>query len=313
MLKLIFAIISKKEVYMIVIGKKYKFNEIELNKLKHLNIQYIEPNIKKIEEAIKNNNFEFIILNTNKADENLIKYLTTLELKGKKFLTIEHLLEKYLGKIYIPKDDSKLNFLDEIKPFNNFQYFIKRVIDFSIAIPLGILTTPIMIYSAYRIKKESPDGDIIFAQKRVGKNGKEFVCYKFRSMVPDAEKGNPQFASVDDPRIFKWGAFMRKTRIDELPQLWNVIKGEMHMIGPRPERKYWIDIFEKEIPYYNERHLIAPGITGWAQVNYPYGANSEDAYQKLMYDLYYIKNWSIALEIKTIFKTIWVMVRGKGL
>ena len=298
---------------MIVIGKKYKFNEIELNKLKHLNIQYIKPNITKIEEAIKNNNFEFIILNTEYTDENLIKYLTNLELKEIKFLTIEHFLEKYLGKIYIPKDGSKLDFLDEIKPFNKFQYFIKRVIDFSIAIPLGILTSPIMLYSAYRIKKESPDGPIIFAQKRIGKNGKEFVCYKFRSMVPEAEKGKPQFASENDLRIFKWGAFMRKTRIDELPQLWNVIKGEMHMIGPRPERKYWIDIFEKEIPYYNERHLIAPGITGWAQVNYPYGANSEDAYQKLMYDLYYIKNWSIALEIKTIFKTVWVMVGRKGL
>ena len=298
---------------MIVIGEKYKFNEIELNKLKHLDIRYIEPNIKKIEEAIKNNHFEFIVLNTDYTDENLIKYLTSLELNGTKFLSIEHFLEKYLGKIYIPKDGSKITFLDEIKPFNKFQYFLKRVIDFSIAIPLGILTSPIMIYSAYRIKKESPDGDIIFAQKRVGKNGEEFVCYKFRSMVPDAEKGNPQFASKDDPRIFKWGAFMRKTRIDELPQLWNVIKGEMHMIGPRPERKYWINIFEKEIPYYNERHLIAPGITGWAQVNYPYGANSEDAYQKLMYDLYYIKNWSIWLEIKTIFKTVWVMIGRKGL
>jgi lipopolysaccharide/colanic/teichoic acid biosynthesis glycosyltransferase len=106
---------------------------------------------------------------------------------------------------------------------------------------------------------------------------------------------------------------MRKTRIDELPQLWNVIKGDMHMIGPRPERKYWIDIFEKNIPYYQLRHLIKPGITGWAQVNYPYGSNEEDAYQKLMYDLYYIKNWSILLEIKTIFKTVWVMVGGKGL
>jgi lipopolysaccharide/colanic/teichoic acid biosynthesis glycosyltransferase len=132
-------------------------------------------------------------------------------------------------------------------------------------------------------------------------------------MVPDAEKGKPQFASKDDPRIFKWGAFMRKTRIDELPQLWNVIKGDMHMIGPRPERKYWVDKFKETIPFYDQRHLIKPGITGWAQVNYPYGANEEDAYQKLLYDLYYIKNWSLWLEIKTIFKTIQVMVGGKGL
>jgi len=297
---------------MLIIGDKYKFNEIELNKI-NFNIKYIPPNIENIKKALENDDFEFIILNTNEADDELIKFLTNLELKDKKFLTIKHFLEKYLGKIYIPKDDSKLDFLDEIKPFSKTEYFLKRITDFSIAIPLAILTAPIMLYSAYRIKKESPDGPIIFAQKRVGKNGEEFVCYKFRSMVPDAEKGKPQFASEDDPRIFKWGAFMRKTRIDELPQIINVLKGEMHMIGPRPERKYWIDIFKKEIPYYNQRHLIAPGITGWAQVNYPYGANSEDAYQKLMYDLYYIKNWSLWLEIKTIFKTILVMIGRKGL
>jgi lipopolysaccharide/colanic/teichoic acid biosynthesis glycosyltransferase len=170
-----------------------------------------------------------------------------------------------------------------------------------------------MLYSAYKIKKESPEGPIIFKQKRVGLNGKEFTCYKFRSMVPDAEKGNPQFASEDDPRIFKWGAFMRKTRIDELPQIWNVLKGDMHMIGPRPERKYWVNKFKQTIPFYDTRHLVRPGITGWAQVNYPYGANEEDAYQKLLYDLYYIKNWNLWLEIKTIFKTVWVMVGRKGL
>jgi lipopolysaccharide/colanic/teichoic acid biosynthesis glycosyltransferase len=103
----------------------------------------------------------------------------------------------------------------------------------------------------------------------------------------DAEKDGAQFATENDPRIFPWGETMRKTRIDELPQMLNVLKGEMHFIGPRPERKYWTDQFEKEIPYYSERHLVAPGITGWAQVMYPYGASTEDAKQKLMYDLYY--------------------------
>ena len=303
---------------MLILGQKYKFNEIELKKLKTFNITpvYIEDisNINHIKTLISQNNPIFIILNTKKKPpKELIQHLTSLELKGVKFFTIEHFLEKHLGKIYIPKDTQKLDFLEEIRPFNSIEYFIKRIIDFSIAIPLGIITAPIMLYSAYRIKKESPNGPIIFKQERVGLNGKEFVCYKFRSMIPDAEKEKPQFASKDDPRIFKWGAFMRKTRIDELPQLWNVIKGDMHMIGPRPERKYWIEIFEKQIPYYQLRHLIKPGITGWAQVNYPYGANTEDAYQKLMYDLYYIKNWSLWLEIKTVFKTVMVMIGRKGL
>ena len=303
---------------MLILGNKYQFNEVELNKLNSLKITplYINDvsNITQIQTHISQKKPSFIILNTEKTPpKELIQYLTSLELQGIKFLTIEHFLEKYLAKIYIPKHIQKLNFLEEIKPFTKLQYLIKRTIDFSLAVPLGILTIPIMLYACYRIKKESPEGEIIFKQKRVGLNGKEFVCYKFRSMIPEAEKEKPQFASEDDPRIFKWGAIMRKTRIDELPQLWNVIKGDMHMIGPRPERKYWIDIFEKNIPYYQLRHLIKPGITGWAQVNYPYGSNEEDAYQKLMYDLYYIKNWSILIEIKTIFKTIEVMINKKGL
>ena len=300
---------------ILILGEKYKFNNIEIKRLKKYDIKYLKiddnllPNIKKCENKCK-----IIILNAKvKIHNDIIHYLISLEIKGIKFLTIEHFLEKYLEKIYIPKDGSNIDFLDDIKPYSKTQYFIKRIIDFSIAVPLGIISSPIMLYAAYRIKKESPEGAVIFKQKRVGLNGKEFVCYKFRSMVPDAEKGKPQFASKDDPRIFKWGAIMRKTRIDELPQIWNVIKGDMHIIGPRPERKYWIEIFEKNIPYYNLRHIVKPGITGWAQVCYPYGANEEDAYQKLMYDLYYIKNWSLWLEIKTIFKTIWVMVGRKGM
>jgi len=152
----------------------------------------------------------------------------------------------------------------------------------------------------------------MFKQLRVGYKNKEFKCIKFRSMRLDAEANGAQFASENDPRVFAWGEFMRKTRIDELPQLLNVLKGEMHFIGPRPERLYWIEQFEKEIAYYNERHLVRPGITGWAQVMYPYGANAEDAKQKLMYDLYYIKHWSILLELKVVWKTILVVVGKKG-
>jgi len=296
---------------MLVIGKKYIFNNFDKEKIKR-KITYINASKKDIEKVLKNNKFKYIILNLENPDNELIKYLTSLELKGYKFLTIENFLEKYLQKLYIPTNNTKISYFEEVKPYNKLEYLIKRIIDYTISIPLLIFSLPIMVYAAYRIKKESPEGPIIFKQKRVGKGGKEFVCYKFRSMIPDAEKEKPQFASKDDPRVFKWGAFMRKTRIDELPQLINVLKGDMHLVGPRPERKYWIDIFEKEIPYYNQRHLVAPGITGWAQVNYPYGENALDAKQKLMYDLYYIKNWSIWLEIKTIFKTLKVIIEKRG-
>ncbi|HRL10005.1 MAG TPA: sugar transferase, partial [Aliarcobacter sp.] len=204
------------------------------------------------------------------------------------------------------------NYLQNIKPFNIFEYSIKRVMDFLGIFCLYAFTFPIMAYSRRRIKKESP-GTSMFKQERVGINNKEFKCIKYRSMRLDAEVCGAQFACQNDPRVFPWGEIMRKTRIDELPQMLNVLKGDMHLIGPRPERKFWIEQFEKEIPYYNERHLVRPGITGWAQVMYPYGAGVEDAKQKLMYDLYYIKHYSIWLDIKIIYKTILVVLGKKGL
>jgi len=305
---------------MILLGDKYKFTPLEKEKLKKYTLSYISYKgkdskevIKEIETILKHHKSQLIVLNTKeKLSNKLLKYLTSLELKGIKFLTIEHFLEKYLKKCYIPEDNSDTSFLDEIKPYTKLQYFQKRIIDFTIAIPLGILTLPIMIYSVYKIKKESPDGPVLFKQKRVGTKGKKFICYKFRSMKTDIDFFHP-YTQKNDPRIFPWGEIMRKTRIDELPQLINVLKGEMHLIGPRAEWDKLVENYEKEIPYYNERHIVAPGITGWAQVNYPYGANAEDARQKLMYDLFYIKNWSLWLEIRTIFKTIWVMVSKKGL
>jgi len=301
---------------VIIIGEKYKFIPLEIEKLqKNFHLHFIKNDkniINEIEKILQKEKKKIIVLNIKNPSNELIKYLTELELKGVKYFTIEHFLEKHLHKLYIPRDNSKIDYLDEIKSFNKTQYFIKRIIDFSIAIPLGIITSPIMLYSAYRIKKESPDGPILFKQTRIGKNKKPFICYKFRSMRTDIDFFD-HYTQENDPRIFKWGAFMRKTRIDELPQLWNVIKGDLHIIGPRAEWDELVKNYEKEWSFYHLRHLNAPGITGWAQVNYPYGKNLEDTYQKLMYDLYYIKNWSLWLEIKTVFKTVWVMIGRKGL
>ncbi|RMA93308.1 sugar transferase [Hydrogenothermus marinus] len=308
---------------MIVIGDSYKFTKYDLEKLNKkfpqiVHISYKDKNVKDVIKAIKQTldnekGKKLIVLNTDvPVPDELIKYLTSLELEGISFLSIEHFLEKYLHKCYIPENPNDLSFLEDIKPYSKWQYIQKRFIDFFGIFWLFFFSWPVMLYCVYRIKKESPEGPIFFKQKRVGKNGKEFVCIKFRSMVPDAEKGKPQFANEDDPRVFKWGVVMRKTRLDELPQMWNILKGEMHLIGPRPERKYWVEQFEKVIPYYNERHVVAPGITGWAQVNYPYGANVEDAKQKLMYDLYYIKNWNIWLELKIVWKTAMTVIMKKG-
>ena len=305
---------------MIILGNKYHFLQNEWVALQEnffveqisFHNEPVEEIIKKIEKILNNHTPKRIILNTlQPVPHELISFLTHQELAGVQFMTIEHFMESYFHKCLIHESHTDLSYLEDIKPFNRRQYFLKRSVDYFGVFWLLFFSWPIMLFSAWRIKRESPEGPIFYRQKRVGRSGKEFECIKFRSMIPNAEKGKPQFASKDDPRVFKWGAFMRKTRIDELPQIWNILKGEMHLIGPRPERKYWTDIFEKTIPYYNERHLVMPGITGWAQVCYPYGKNHEDAKQKLMYDLYYIKNWSLSLELKIVWLTA-LTVFGKG-
>ena len=308
---------------MIVLGRKYKFTKFEKLRLrkkfsKRLIIKYSDRNPLEVLEELKmlvaKTNIQLIVLNTKaKVPDELIKYLTNLQFeKNIKLITIEQFMEKYLHKCYIPDDHTDLNYLQNIRPFNFFEYSIKRFIDLVGIFTLFAISFPIMAYARRRIKKESP-GTSMFKQLRVGLKNKEFKCIKYRSMRLDAEVSGAQFASENDPRIFPWGETMRKTRIDELPQMLNVLKGDMHLIGPRPERKFWIDQFEKEIPYYNERHLVRPGITGWAQVMYPYGAGVEDAKQKLMYDLYYIKHYSLWLDIKIVWKTILVVLGKKGM
>jgi len=194
--------------------------------------------------------------------------------------------------------------------YTKAQYIQKRIIDFSLSFVLVILSFPIILYTIYKIKKESP-GPILFKQSRIGLNGKAFTCYKFRSMHVNS-KFNP-YTQTNDSRIFPFGNTMRKMRIDELPQLLNIIKGEMHLIGPRAEWDILVKEYESIIPNYHDRHLVSPGITGLAQVQYPYGCNSKDAKNKLKYDRLYIESWSLGLELKVILKTIEVILRKKGI
>ena len=174
-----------------------------------------------------------------------------------------------------------------------------------------VLSLPLMIIAAILIKLDSR-GPILYAQERVGQNGRPFVLTKFRSMRVDAEKAGPVWASKDDDRTTRVGRVMRKTRIDEIPQFWNILKGEMNFVGPRPERPHFVAQLAQEIPYYEQRHLIAPGLTGWAQIKYPYGASIEDARQKLQYDLFYIKNQSLVLDAIIMFETIKIILFGRG-
>jgi exopolysaccharide biosynthesis polyprenyl glycosylphosphotransferase len=188
---------------------------------------------------------------------------------------------------------------------------IKRSVDILLAWLLFVFLSPLMMLAALAIKLDSP-GPIFYTQTRTGIERKPFKVYKFRSMYQDAEKQGAQWTNEYDHRITRVGRLMRLTRIDELPQILNVLQGEMSLIGPRPERPEFDAKLRQEIPYYDLRYVVKPGITGWAQVMYPYGASIEDAYEKLAYDLYYIKNYSLGLDLAIVLKTMRVVLLGKG-
>ncbi|MGC9270223.1 exopolysaccharide biosynthesis polyprenyl glycosylphosphotransferase [Acidiphilium sp.] len=188
----------------------------------------------------------------------------------------------------------------------------ERILDVSLSLAILVLTAPVLLITALLIKLDSP-GPIFYRQTRVGLFGAPFEIIKFRSMRADAEVGGaPVWASARDPRVTRVGAVIRLLRIDELPQLLNVLKGEMSVIGPRPERPHFVDNLAEQIPHYRDRSVAKPGITGWAQVNYPYGASVEDARRKLSYDLYYIKHRSFMLDIRICVATVRVIIFREG-
>jgi sugar transferase (PEP-CTERM system associated) len=180
-----------------------------------------------------------------------------------------------------------------------------------IALIGAILSLPLTIITALLIKIDSR-GPVLYKQERVGRNGRTFMVMKFRSMRTDAEKDGPVWARSSDDRVTRVGRIIRKIRVDEIPQFWNILKGDMNFVGPRPERPHFVSQLAEEIPYYAQRHLIAPGLTGWAQIKYPYGSSIEDARQKLQYDLYYIKNQSLSLDAAIMFETVKTILFGRG-
>ena len=206
---------------------------------------------------------------------------------------------------------SQLIFSGEMGP-RRHSLFIQSVMNQSIAIAVCLLTAPIMVVVALGVKLTS-HGPVLYRQRRVGKNGQVFVLYKFRSMRCDAEsETGAVWASPDDPRVTGFGKFIRRVRFDELPQLWNVLRGEMSLVGPRPERPEFVKTLAEQIPYYRQRHCVKPGITGWAQVNHKYGDTLEDTVTKLEYDLYYIKNISPSLDLYIVFHTLKTMILTRG-
>ena len=187
----------------------------------------------------------------------------------------------------------------------------RALVHWLVALVGAILSLPLVLLTAVLIKLESR-GPIFYKQERVGKNGRTFVLMKFRSMRVDAEQDGPVWATKGDSRTTRVGRIIRKVRVDEIPQFWNILKGEMSFVGPRPERPHFVAQLAEEIPFYEQRHLIAPGLTGWAQIKYPYGASIEDARQKLQYDLFYIKNQGLILDAIIIFETVKIILFGRG-
>src|SRR5687768_1868837 len=220
--------------------------------------------------------------------------------------------ERVTGKILI--DDLRPSWLIFSDGFRVSQItrWMKRAIDLTLSIVMGVFSLPLMILTAIAIWLES-GRPVLYCQERVGENGRTFTLCKFRSMRTDAEKGGtPIWATDGDDRITRVGRFIRMTRLDELPQLWNVIRGDMSFVGPRPERPFFVAELADHIPFYQQRHAVKPGLTGWAQVKYRYGASREDAMEKLRYDLYYIKHLSIFIDLTIVFDTVKVVLFRKG-
>jgi lipopolysaccharide/colanic/teichoic acid biosynthesis glycosyltransferase len=314
---------SSSKTILVVTGYDYFLQKYDLKRLlaKYAKIILVPRSVEDREFLVdtvapilsKNHNIHLVTNPMYDRQHQIIYQLSINHSKIIEINTVYEFCERYLRKIYIPESIGDANpHIETYKPFTWPVKFAKKVIDGFAGFVLLPMTLPVWGVSTLIIKKQSP-GSVFYSQTRLGLNAKEFKCIKFRSMRLDAEAGGARFASRNDGRTFPYGKLMRITRIDELPQLLNLVKGEISLIGPRPERGVFVESFVEEIPYYQQRLLVKPGISGYAQVMYPYGSGVKDARHKLMYDLYYIKNWSLGLELEIVWRTLGTVLLSKGI
>lgn len=254
-------------------------------------------------DLIKKNEIGIIVIPRHfKKESDLAKIFYTLLTLGVEIRDLTSFYETVFRKVPLAEVSEEW-FLDELVEKEKFYDDLKRGIEFIGALLLGIILLPLELLTALLVKISSA-GPVMYSQTRIGENGKEFILYKFRTMHANAEKNGPQWAKAGDKRITGIGKILRYSHLDELPQLINILKGELSFTGPRPERPEFVELLRKKIPYYDTRHLVKPGVTGWAQIEYRYTSSVEDSAEKLKYDIYYIKNRSVFLDVAIILKTL---------